>query len=115
MKNLNIPIGSIAIMGLLAFTASAIAEHGSINSALGTPLHGQAVGVDRSIPLDSGTRWVNVTGGEKVRFVLGGQSFDWLFDTHLSTPVFDLSDIAPKGFIDRSLKVYVSPDPSSMG
>jgi hypothetical protein len=88
-----------------------LANHPAASPYYGTAVHeGRA---DYTITLDSGTRWVNVTGGETVRFVMDGKSFMWRFDTYGSlVPVFELKEIAPAGILgDRAIKVYVSPDP----
>jgi photosystem II stability/assembly factor-like uncharacterized protein len=34
----------------------------------------------RTIVVEPGTRWVNVTGGDIVKFMAGGKTFAWNFD-----------------------------------
>lgn len=98
------------VAGVFAVAAPAFANHPAASPDLGTPVHGGSA--DRTIVLDAGTKWVNVTGGETIRFVIDGKSFSWLFDTYGSAPVFDLRKIAPAGTLgDHPIKVYVSPDP----
>ncbi len=83
------------------------------SSNYGTPVPAGQGG--REIGLDSATREVNVQQNETVRFVVGGQSFTWRFDT-LGTPVFDLNQVAPDGMLgDATIKVYVAPDPLYIG
>lgn len=73
----------------------------------------QAASAERTINLSSGKKYINVEQGEVVQFVKDGRTFTWRFDT-LGTPVFDLSEIAPAGFVGRGIKVYVSPDPITL-
>jgi hypothetical protein len=87
--------------------------------ALAAPLFiGSATASDntgRTIVVDSSTRWVNVTGGETVRFIANGKTFDYRFNSPTHSNVYDLRKIAPAGALDRSVKVYVSPDPAFSG
>lgn len=86
-----------------------LAAQPAANSIYGTPV--QAGQADREIQLDSATLWVNVQQNETVRFIAGGQSFIWRFDT-LGTPTFELNRIAPAGMLGNgSVSVYVAPDP----
>lgn len=110
MKTLHAYLTSLAVAGTFAVAAPAFAVHPQASPNLGTPVHEGSA--DRTIVLDAGTRWVNVTGGETIRFVVDGKSFYWLFDTYTSAPVFELNKIAPAGILgERNIKVYVSPDP----
>ncbi|HKC42859.1 MAG TPA: CzcE family metal-binding protein [Burkholderiales bacterium] len=74
---------------------------------LGTPVEGSRA--DRVIRVTPGTRWVNVSENETVRFVVGDQSFAWQFNG--SRGVFHLSDIAPAGLVSQPINVYVGADP----
>lgn len=110
MKTLRTSLSYLAFTGAIAAAAPAFANHPSASPDLGTPLHDASAG--RTITLDAGTEWVNVTGGETVKFVAGGMSFSWNFDTYGTAPVFDLNRIAPEGVLSgRPVKVYVAPDP----
>jgi hypothetical protein len=71
--------------------------------------------VDRTVSIDSSTRWVNVNGGETIRFIANGKSFDHRFNSGTHSNVYDLGKIVPVGMLDHSLKVYVSPDPAFAG
>jgi len=64
---------------------------------------------DRTIEITDKTKWVNVTHYEVIRFVSKGREFAWYFDSLAQPRPFDLMEIAPAGFVDRSVKVYVSP------
>lgn len=112
MKTLPIHLVSLAIAGAFAAAAPAFADHPAASPKLGTPVH--AGSADRAIALDAGTQWVNVTGGETIRFVVGDKSFSWRFDGY--TPAVELRQIAPAGMLgDRPTRVYVSPDPLYSG
>lgn len=114
MKTLHTYLVSLAIAGAFAAAAPVFANHPAANPNWGTPVHDERAG--RTIVIGAGTKWVNVTGGETIRFVVGGKSFSWLFDTYNASPVFDLDKIAPAGMLDgRSIKVYASPDPLYQG
>lgn len=65
----------------------------------------------RTITITPDTRWVNVTGGDTVRFVAGGRSFAWNFQVGSTVAVFDLKEIAPPGTLARPVLVYVAPNP----
>ncbi len=111
MRTLRIHLSRLAIAGAFALAAPAFANHPPASPNLGSPIHDASAG--RTITLDAGTKWVNVTGGETVKFVAGGKSFSWNFDTYGTAPVFDLDRIAPEGMLSgRTLKVYVAPDPA---
>lgn len=74
---------------------------------LGTPV--AVLAAQRTVFIRPEMRFVNVTGGEIVRFVNGAQEFAWNFDG--PAVVLDLQQIAPPGFIDRGLAVYIAPNP----
>lgn len=76
-------------------------------------IKGQA---DRVVAIGPGTRWVNVTQDEVVRFVVGDRAFDWRFATH-TLHSFKLAQIAPPGFLPAgtSPTIYVAPNPIYQG
>src|SRR5690349_14270888 len=70
---------AISIATALTLSAASVAA----GAASGTDLLGSAVqpsSVNRTVSIDSGTRWVNVRQGEVVGFVSNGQEFAWQFD-----------------------------------
>lgn len=82
-------------------------------SDLGTPAEGRSF--DRKVVIGPNTKWVNVDGGEVVKFVVqetdgADKSFTWHFDTFSET-VGDLSKLAPPGVLGRPVKVFVGPNP----
>ncbi|HEY5799869.1 MAG TPA: CzcE family metal-binding protein [Burkholderiaceae bacterium] len=74
---------------------------------LGTAV--DAAGAQRTIVLRPSTCWVNVTGGEIIRFTNGEREFTWSFDG--PAHMLDLQRIAPPGFLDRPLFAYIAPNP----
>jgi hypothetical protein len=66
---------------------------------------------ERTITITPGTRYVNVEGGETVKFDAGGKTFAWNFDTGESVMSFDLNRIAPPGMLGQKVTAYISPNP----
>jgi len=107
-------ISSIAVLTLSAASLSAGAAFNP--SYLGEPVVALSpertiitAVPDRTIAIDSKTKWVNVQHFEVVRFVSNGREFSWYFDGEAQPRPFDLTQLAPAGFIDHSVTVYVSP------
>ena len=65
----------------------------------------------RTIVITPDTKYVNVTGGETVRFVVGDKTFAWTFNVARTIMSFDLNQIAPPGVLDHKVTVYVAPNP----
>jgi len=63
----------------------------------------------RTIAISPDTKFVNVTGGETVRFQVGGRSFVWTFNGTRSS--FDLARVAPAAMLDHKVTTYVAADP----
>lgn len=66
---------------------------------------------NRTILIHPDTRYVNVEGGQIVRFVADGREFAWQFNVARTVNSFDLNDVAPQGFLRQTVRAYVSPDP----
>lgn len=64
---------------------------------------------DRQITIKPGAKYVNVTRGECVEFVLDGKPFAWNFDIW-DTGNFDLARIAPNEAAAAGVRVYVGPN-----
>jgi len=69
---------------------------------------------NRTITIDDKTKWVNVQHFEVIRFVSNGREFTWYFDGMAQPRPFDLTQIAPAGFVGNSVTVYVSPSDSDL-
>ncbi len=63
----------------------------------------------RTIAISPDTKFVNVTGGETVRFQVGARSFVWTFNGTRSS--FDLARVAPAALLDHKVTTYVADDP----
>lgn len=80
---------------------------------LGDPAPLNAATETRAIRPD--TKWVNVTGGDTVRFDIGEKSFAWTFNVARGITTFDLRRVAPSGMLDHRVDAYVAPDPKYIG
>jgi hypothetical protein len=69
----------------------------------------------RTIVIKPDTRYVNVTGGDIVKFVSGDKTFAWNFDGGENVGSFALNEIAPPGTLDHRIMAYVTPNPRYMG
>jgi hypothetical protein len=91
----------------------------SVNAAeprldfLGDPAIASAA--TRTIVIPPTARWVNVTGGDVVNFIVGDKSFAWAFNVAASVSSFDLMRVAPPGVLDHTVRAYIAPDPKYMG
>lgn len=70
---------------------------------------------EKTIEILPETRWVNVTGGEHIRFVIGDRAFGWAFNVAIGVSSFDLRQVAPPGILNRPVIAYVTPDPKYIG
>jgi hypothetical protein len=71
--------------------------------------------VDRVIHITPDTKYINVVGGQTVKFDVNGQTFAWNFDGSASASSFDLNRVAPAGVLDHTVKAYVSINPAFEG
>lgn len=62
----------------------------------------------RKIVIEPGTKWVNVTNGEAVTFIVGDSSFTYQFQTYANTSRVEMNAIAPAGLDVSGIKVYVA-------
>lgn len=109
-------LASLAVVAALGAAAPAFANHPPVDPNLGTPVHEGSA--DRTLVVDPAMKWVNVTNGETIKFVINGargeQSFAWRFDTYTYGAVIELNKLAPAGMFDRAIKVYVAPNPQDI-
>jgi hypothetical protein len=63
----------------------------------------------RTIVITPSTKYVNVTAGETVNFIVGDKSFAWTFDG-TSHSAFDLGRVAPANLINHKVMVYRAPN-----
>ena len=112
-RNFSLLIGLITAATASLLSGPAFAQAGARVELLGTPMSAEGP-ANRVIRIDPNTRSANAVENETVKFVVRTSSgaertFAWRF----TTPFFavDLSKIAPPGVIDRSLFIYLAPDP----
>jgi hypothetical protein len=83
-------------------------------AALPTRLIGEPVATSaatRTILITADTKWVNVTGGEAVRFIVGDHEFAVNFDAPLADGDFDLAQVAPAGTLTHRVHAYLARNP----
>jgi hypothetical protein len=93
---------------LFAAAAGAAGAAGPTNTAAD---YGTAVAsgpASQRITVGPDTRSVNVTDGDVVEFVIGGQSYLWHFQTFPNVNILTLDQIIPAA---RGVKVYVARNP----
>jgi hypothetical protein len=98
---------------LLSGTALSLTAQAQPADLLGEAV--PASGAQQTIVVGPDTHYVNVTGGDIVKFVVGDKSFTWDFDTAGNIGSFDLSKVAPAGTFDHKVMVYVARDPTYAG
>lgn len=108
MKRLFIQFSALA---LLSACAHRNIEHPV--SFLGDPAP-VAIATE-TIVIRPDTKWVNVTGGDTIRFVVGDKDFAWAFNVAGSVMSFDLNRVAPPGVLDHRVVAYIAPDPRYIG
>jgi hypothetical protein len=105
-----------------AFTLAAILMSAVALPAVADPDHKDFFGdaappsaATHEIQIDSKTKYVNVTGGDVVKFNVGDKTFTWDFDVAQTVNSFELNQVAPNGILDHPVTVYVAPDPQWIG
>src|SRR5579864_3743296 len=91
----------IAVVAMLTASASTFAGSLPRIDLLGDPIPESAA--IRTIVITPDTKYVSVTGGETVRFVVGDKSFAWNFDGSIDITSFDLSRTAPSSVLDHKV------------
>lgn len=104
---------SAILVSLLATACVTPTETSPRPDLLGSPAAPTAA--TRTIVIQPDTRWVNVTGGEIIKFVVGNQVFTWNFNTSPTVGNFDLRQAAPAGVFDHQVQAYVAPNPLYLG
>lgn len=117
MKIISIAVLLTTVGATTAFASATPAATPPATAAmafLGAPAPASAA--ERSVTIGADTRFVNVTAGTTVRFVIGEQSFTWNFQTGGShvAPI-DLRLMVPAGALDHKVIIYVADDPRYQG
>ncbi len=97
-------------IGATALPSTAVAPRIDL---LGDPAPAPAA--TRTIAITPATKYVNVTGGDIVKFTVGDKSFTWAFNGAISVSSFELNLVAPPGMLDHTVTAYVAPDPRYIG
>jgi|GEM_PF-330803 len=98
---------------VLAVSAAGAADMAETPAQYGR--HALSANAEREIVIDAGTKWVNVSNGETVRFTKDGKSFTWRFEVLGNESSFHLSQIAPADFKVDGLRVFVAANPTYRG
>jgi hypothetical protein len=107
-------LASLAACFVLSLATTACALPGAQDrSQFGAQVDGRSY--DREIVVAANVRWIGVTAGQVVRFVVPdaagpSNAFTWYFDTW-GGRVADLSRLAPEGMVRRPINVYIADDP----
>jgi hypothetical protein len=104
---------AILLIALTAAGVTACATRTSYADLYGDPAAPSAA--QRTIVIYPNTRYVNVEGGEVIRFVVGDKEFGWNFLVARGISMFRLNEVAPPGLLDHEVRAYVSPDPRYIG
>jgi len=111
MNNRTVFAVSIALLG----SVSACAAHAA---SVPVDLLGAVVptsAAERTVRIQPDTHYVDVSYGETVRFVAGGQTFAFDFDGAAAQAAFNLQRVAPGGMLDHKVTAYVWPSDENLG
>jgi len=97
------------VAAALAALVSACAPITPRQDLLGTAVPANAAA--HTVNITPATSYVNVVGGDVVRFESGGQAFAWDFNASPIVSVFALNQVAPSGILDHEVLVYLLPNP----
>lgn len=103
---------AIAMAALTSISVQAEVRRPTFSSSMDAMPTQSTTQAERTIDITPQTKWVNVKRMEVVQFVSstgsGIKAFIWQFDARTNKP-FSLSEIAPAGFVDQPVTVYVAP------
>jgi hypothetical protein len=76
--------------------------------------------VSRIVHLRPDSTYANVDYGQNVEFIATNRdgkrhSFAWRFNVWPNTDMMYLNQVAPEGFIDHKVRIYIGPDPQYFG
>ncbi|HEY4318022.1 MAG TPA: CzcE family metal-binding protein, partial [Herbaspirillum sp.] len=97
-----------AVSAALLAGCAGIHDKGDRTDLWGTPT--TAAAATKTIVITPDTRFVNLVGGDVVRFVVGDQSFTWSFDGIYFPAAVDISKIS-NGLLHRPVMAYVEGNP----
>ncbi|MQR02128.1 CzcE family metal-binding protein [Glaciimonas soli] len=103
-------LSTVISVTLVAVSLSSIAAQPRLD------LLGEAVSAPssaRTITINPDTKYVNVVGGETIKFVVGDKTFGWAFNGPVRS--FDLARVAPAGVLNRHVMAYIATNPDDLG
>jgi hypothetical protein len=103
MKLIHAAVTAVVISASAVISANAASTPNFIGQLV------QTDSADRTIVVDADTRHVNVTQGEKVKFVVSGREFVVAFDGVAQD--IDLRELAPQGALDHLVRTHVDVSP----
>jgi|CXWL01.1.fsa_nt_gi hypothetical protein len=105
MKTTRLSLLAISTLTSILLVGGMMPASAMIANPNGTPV--ETARAMRDIKINAATKSINVSRNEVVRITnAAGQQFTWQFDT-LHHPVIELSKIAPGGFAQGPVLVYV--------
>jgi hypothetical protein len=69
----------------------------------------------RTIVINHDTQYVNVKGGDIVKFVVHNKDYVWNFDTADNINVVNLNKLLPSDTLHHEVKVYIARNPLYTG
>jgi hypothetical protein len=96
-------------LAIVALTLSGCVTRTSYIDLYGAPA--PPADYQRTITITPTTRYINVVGGDTIRFVSNGTQFAWTFNVARTVDSFSLNEVAPPGVLDHNVMAYVLPDP----
>jgi hypothetical protein len=108
-KQVN-PIRTAAAAGIIALGAATSFNAGAATSANFIGEAAPLSAASRTIVINGNTRWVNVTHGETVKFVVNGNAFAVNFNGGFSDNA-NLQRLAPQGLLDHRVDAVVEAGP----
>jgi hypothetical protein len=107
-SKLNLASALIVLLGSTAIYAFA-----ADNELLGEAAPPTAA--TRTVVIDHDTQYVNVTGGDIVKFVVHNKEYVWNFDGADTNNFVDLNKIFPNDGLHHEVKVYIARNPLYTG
>jgi hypothetical protein len=98
---------AVAVAAIALGAATSFAANAATSARLaGEPASTDSA--DRTVYIDPNTRVVNVTHGETVKFVSGGNEFAVFFNG-VDNDNVNLQRLAPAGTLDHRVTTYITP------
>jgi len=104
----------VGVAALIAASATlAPTAYAGNNDLFGEPA--PAMAASRTIFINHDTQYVNLTGGDVVKFIIHGKEYVWDFDVASNINEVDLNQLLPPNVLHHVVKVYLARDPTYTG